>query len=783
MQASSNHFASSFKNNCVVRPRKPDTQLPTTELESSMNYENSEKNKSRLYVKDDNDELNGMSYEVEQENQGRDGRKKIYEVQDLPKLLLSDDKFYKHLQELRHENKKTLKMLEKFYRPVTDADQEKAARPMPMDFIEKMKQDQQIENNSKFVNGLYDDIGTQAFRRDSDNIDSEKSETSFQDYQDFDHSKEYRANASFESSDDSEEDPRKDWTRKYSHNILPDESVGMFRGRSSSYEVIDNMWDNFSVDSYAPFEESSKGKNKPDAKQWSPSITIPEPFQMTLRAAAKANVKSKRKEKLEQELLRKKVEEEAELNKKFRAKPAPATTFMQIYKENEAREQEKREFRRTLNKAILEATVKPFDFTKRDEKMKELRQSQSTEDLSRNKSETQFKATPFPHDLFNLSLEDKRAEQDEYRKIKIKMRSQETLAKSSLPPNMRARGERYTMNTRYQGKTSKEKQSKASHSTKSETFRPEINHEIPDYESLHRKFEQELQRKRRQATPTVCEPFSLHTGKVPSRSRLSHSEGMNGGLGGEDLKCLQKSTPEYKSYAKKDYRRPTPTRRSTSFNDSGSDDAPPFALTETARRRLSKAEQSLTDRARTEDAERKQAEQRRRRENEIRKQVARKSASNDLKSILQQQSKEKLQSFRESDLARAREYRQYLKELRAKVNEQPLLFERESQTNARKAAQKKYKQILQEAGVDDDVVDSLVNQDGNLIEAESNEDYLYEDDDDKHDENKEDVSLLPDDADNESEAEVNDETFDDGVALNTTHTLSNDDTSDNDKSL
>ncbi len=379
------------------------------------------------------------------------------------------------------------------------------------------------------------------------------------------------ASASIESSEDDEEDPRKDWSRKYSHNILPDESADIFRGRSSSYEVIDNMWDNFSVDSYAPSDQTRKPRDKNDNKnEWSPSITIPEPFKMTLRAAAKANIKSKRKEKLEQELLRKRLEEETELNKKFRAKPAPATTFMQLYKENEAREQEKREYRRSLNKAILEATQKPFEFVKREERKQEIRRSQSVDGLDRkSKTEAEFKATPFPSELFNLSLEDKRAEQEEYRKIKMKMRSQETLAKSSLPPNMRARGERYTINNRY----TKDKTNKKP--SKTETFRPSINHEIPDYEDLHRKFELELQQKRRQATPTICEPFNLHTAKVPSR-KSSKAGRRNEGTYEENLRCLQRSTPEIKSYAKKDYRRSTP-RTKSSFNDSVSDDAPPFA--------------------------------------------------------------------------------------------------------------------------------------------------------------------------------------------------------------
>ena len=50
------------------------------------------------------------------------------------------------------------------------------------------------------------------------------------------------------------------------------------------------------------------------------------------------------------------------------------------------------------------------------------------------------------------------------------------------------------------------------------------------------------------------------------------------------------------------------------------------------------------------------------------------------------------------------------------------MFEQESQTNAKKAAQRKYRQILKEAGVDEDILDSLVTDDGGIVGAESEDD-------------------------------------------------------------
>ena len=77
---------------------------------------------------------------------------------------------------------------------------------------------------------------------------------------------------------------------------------------------------------------------------------------------------------------------------------------------------------------------------------------------------------------------------------------------------------------------------------------------------------------------------------------------------------------------------------------------------------------------------------------------------------------------RESEIERKKAYKQYLRDIQAKVEQRPLLFEQESQTNAKRLAQRKYKQILQDAGLDDDVVEGLVNSDGKIIDAESDDD-------------------------------------------------------------
>lgn len=96
---------------------------------------------------------------------------------------------------------------------------------------------------------------------------------------------------------------------------------------------------------------------------------------------------------------------------------------------------------------------------------------------------------------------------------------------------------------------------------------------------------------------------------------------------------------------------------------------------------------------------------------------------------------------RESESVRQGEYENELAEMRRRVEQRPLLFERESQENARRKAEKKYKQILRDAGVDDHLVSRLVTKDGNIVGADDSDgsdgdvegrDRVGDDDDDEY---------------------------------------------------
>lgn len=299
----------------------------------------------------------------------------------------------------------------------------------------------------------------------------------------------------------------------------------MLPNRSTALDTVESYWKDFNVYDY-PNETSSPPKattKQPDT--WSPCITIPKPFSMTIREAKKSKEKKTRSLRLlEEELKVKKEKEESELQKKFRSQPIPATTFLPLYDEINRQNEVRRQHVRDTSKALLKSSERPFSFMKREEQKRSFRRSKSLSslsDLTPKKEENKgFKANPFPAHLFDLTLADKLAEQDEYRAIKVRMRSQETLAKSRLPMSMEGRGRQYTIG-KLRNKAMKEKEKKA-FMTKDHTFRPEINHDIPDFDRLQFQFDKELRTKKKEREPTVVEPFSLRTASL-SETRKSRS--------------------------------------------------------------------------------------------------------------------------------------------------------------------------------------------------------------------------------------------------------------------
>ena len=71
-----------------------------------------------------------------------------------------------------------------------------------------------------------------------------------------------------------------------------------------------------------------------------------------------------------------------------------------------------------------------------------------------------FKARPVPKKVFDSTVDDKLMEEEEYRKIRIKMRAEQLLHTASLPPNMSARERLKEQKEREQKMKNKKKSAK-----------------------------------------------------------------------------------------------------------------------------------------------------------------------------------------------------------------------------------------------------------------------------------------------------------------------------------
>ncbi|KFM09690.1 Protein FAM161A, partial [Aptenodytes forsteri] len=337
-------------------------------------------------------------------------------------------------------------------------------------------------------------------------------------------------------------------------------------------EQIEKMWDGFSVEDYVSRTKHSLPSSpafrmvRKKQKAWSPKVTVPKPFQMTIREARKKeqNVKSKSQIEIENNLLKKQLEEEAECQKKFRANPVPAAIFLPLYHEIVQRNEERRRSVKERSKLKLAASQKPFKFIEREKQRNEIRKMQ-LRDLSTPEKKTKpFKAKPVPKCVYGAAVNDKLKEEELYREIRIRMRAEELLRNSS-PPNSRLALK----------DTSKRKKHKCVEPKETE-HKPRIKSNVPDFELLHQKFQKRLLQQKQVKHLTVCEPFDLRTPYIPSNKGKILKDIQ------EDEEKLRETRWPYASPRRK------PQMRHSSANShlSGFGEAKSPKITESTRRRL-----------------------------------------------------------------------------------------------------------------------------------------------------------------------------------------------------
>lgn len=177
---------------------------------------------------------------------------------------------------------------------------------------------------------------------------------------------------------------------------------------SPGMDLIERMWENFSVDSYSaelPLE------------RWRPSVTIPQPFSMTLREIQEPRKKSRSMLIAEKERTEMAAQMDAEMKKQFRATPVPASTFLPLYTLIRAKDARHLESLKIKQRSV-------GDLTERDR-----RRPYSADCTER----LMFKAKPIPKDILSCEVTERINCEEEYRKVRIKVRAQSLVASSRLP--------------------------------------------------------------------------------------------------------------------------------------------------------------------------------------------------------------------------------------------------------------------------------------------------------------------------------------------------------------
>ncbi|BFZ06957.1 hypothetical protein BsWGS_09996 [Bradybaena similaris] len=467
-------------------------------------------------------------------------------------------------------------------------------------------------------------------------------------------------------------------------------TIPVEQDRSSEYEKalakVDKLWEDFKISEYTQRRHSisssnhkNKEKSEDTKKEWRHRITIPQPFKMSIRDSLKQKKKTSAQEELEQQRLAKQRQEEAECEKRFKAQPVPAHIYLPKYEEIMERNETRRKYIKQICQELLESQVKPFNFDIR-EKEKKSQRARSAPIKRPDRTSHSFKAKPVPRHIFSQDIDEKLLEEEELRKIRVRMRSKELLKESSLPPNMAAR-------ERLKELERKEKIKKAKLTTKKQRSRSSYG--VPDYDSLYKEFKKELERRRLIQTGTFVEPFILETEKINSNKDKIRKDIE------EDEKRLKENRWPFQSS------RMTP-RSSMKYLAALSDsmDYIPTQSTRSAELRSTRV-QKEKERTANRQKNYEEAEKRKRaREAKLKHYLSEKISTTDIPKP-RDSIAERLKKIRREDRERQAAYEREIEEMNSKVEQSPLLVEKFMAENAKRKAEKKFAATLHNAGLND----------------------------------------------------------------------------------
>ena len=229
------------------------------------------------------------------------------------------------------------------------------------------------------------------------------------------------------------------------------------------------------------------------------NFTVPEPFNFL-----KNNYHEKKLSKMKEILEERQKNEDEVFKHTFHANPLNKKMFNKAGNlENiTEKEREKRERRIELKNKEIIANMRPFSFYDKDFENFYTRKHQECIPPEFKP----FKANPIKW-RSQVKMYDGMMENDFTRKERNQRRAEELLAKAALPPRMEMHEKQKKLQLEEEKRVEKEKyrQDKERRLFKAK--------KAPDFERLHEKFINILDKKKRAAHPTVPEPFTFHEPK------------------------------------------------------------------------------------------------------------------------------------------------------------------------------------------------------------------------------------------------------------------------------
>lgn len=455
----------------------------------------------------------------------------------------------------------------------------------------------------------------------------------------------------------------------------------------------DSAWDQ----QKSPLFPKSRLRPKSASSPWIPSITIPQPFKMTLREARKKSqlMKSYMFLELDKQRDQRQSQDEAECQKQFRAQPVPAHVFLPLYQEIMEQNEIRRQTATQKRKELLLSTLRPFSFLEKEEKKKEAIRQKFLAAATPNDSSKQKQASKkIPKSTYGPLLGDKLKEAELCREIRIQMRAKDLLESSVAP--IEISNCRREPQSRTAAKTQQERLGFLQ--DKSFSFKPRINPTIPDFEGLYWAFQREAVRRQEIKETTHNKPFKLRTSNLRGRQRQA-----NGKI--KDSQQLSKVS------VKKSH--------SLAGVSSLSSNTLPVHITDATRKRESAIRCSQDNKKEGDKEGIYWLEKQKKKCQAIQKSVNSRAKALDPHKSLEETHKEKSKQNWQKMRERTKEYRKELEEMQLRVKNRPYLFEQVTKHDARQGAERHYRQTLQQLGLSEEFVRKKGKDATDLLEEES----------------------------------------------------------------